>query len=146
MKNLFFLLMASALLSGCVYNSKMSTGSDQLQHHRFVLESVNGKAVAASDTPLELSFGEKQPMSNKIYISGVMCNRFSADATLKDGALTAPNLAMTRKLCNSDQLNQLDATLSSMLRQGAQVDLTEQQLTLATSTQSLTYRLADLVH
>jgi heat shock protein HslJ len=33
------------LLSGCVYNSKVSTGAEQLQHHRFVLTSVNGQAV-----------------------------------------------------------------------------------------------------
>ncbi len=53
------LLAAGMLLSGCVYNSKVSTGAEQLQHHRFVLTSVNGQAVNASDRPLELSFGEK---------------------------------------------------------------------------------------
>lgn len=53
---------------------------------------------------------------------------------------------MTRKLCSDAQLNVLDATLSNMLRQGAQVDLTEQQLTLATADQTLVYRLADLMH
>ncbi len=36
------LLAAGMLLSGCVYNSKVSTGAEQLQHHRFVLTSVNG--------------------------------------------------------------------------------------------------------
>ena len=38
------LLAAGMLLSGCVYNSKVSTGAEQLQHHRFVLTSVNGQA------------------------------------------------------------------------------------------------------
>ncbi len=37
------LLAAGMLLSGCVYNSKVSTGAEQLQHHRFVLTSVNGR-------------------------------------------------------------------------------------------------------
>lgn len=37
------LLAAGLLLSGCVYNSKVSTGAEQLQHHRFVLTSVNGR-------------------------------------------------------------------------------------------------------
>jgi heat shock protein HslJ len=53
------LLAAGMLLSGCVYNSKVSTGAEQLQHHRFVLTSVNGQALNAADKPLELSFGER---------------------------------------------------------------------------------------
>lgn len=146
MKNVFFVLAAAALLSGCVYNSKMSTNADQLQHHRFVLESVNGKTVSRKGTPLELSFGEKQPILEKIYVSGNMCNGFSGTATLHKGELKTSELAMTRKLCSDAQLNELDATFSNMLRQGAQVDLTEQQLTLATADQTLVYRLADLMH
>ncbi|BBT70681.1 MULTISPECIES: heat shock protein HslJ [Enterobacteriaceae] len=146
MKNLFFLLAAAALLSGCVYNSKMSTNGESLAHHRFVLESVNGKAVSSHSAPLELSFGERQPILERIYISGSMCNGFSGTATLHKGELKATDLAVTRKLCSDPQLNSLDGTLSTMLRQGAQVDLTEQQLTLATADQTLIYRLADLVH
>lgn len=146
MKNVFFVLAAAALLSGCVYNSKMSTNADQLQHHRFVLESVNGKTVSSKAAPLELSFGEKQPILEKIYVSGNMCNGFAGTATLHKGELKTSELAMTRKLCSDAQLNELDATFSNMLRQGAQVDLTEQQLTLATADQTLVYRLADLMH
>lgn len=74
-----------------------------------------------------------------------MCNRFSGTAKISNGELKASDLAMTRKLCSDTQLNQLDATLSNMLRQGAQVDLTEHQLTLATADQTLTFKLADLV-
>lgn len=146
MKKMLFLLAAAALLSGCVYNSKMSTGGEQLQHHRFVLESVNGKTINNSDTPLDVSFGEKQPLLNHIYLSGEMCNRFSGTAKISNGELKASDLTMTRKICSDAQLNQLDATLSTMLRQGAQVDLTEQQLTLATADQTLIFKLADLVH
>ncbi|MGU9869813.1 heat shock protein HslJ [Kluyvera ascorbata] len=146
MKKMLFLLAAAALLSGCVYNSKMSTGGEQLQHHRFVLESVNGKTINSSDTPLDVSFGEKQPLLNHIYLSGEMCNRFSGTAKISNGELKASDLTMTRKICSDAQLNQLDATLSTMLRQGAQVDLTEQQLTLATADQTLIFKLADLVH
>ena len=100
MNKLAALLAAGMLLSGCVYNSKVSTGAEQLQHHRFVLTSVNGQAVNAGDRPLELSFGEK--------------------------------MAIT--------------TIGKMLREGAQVDLTENQLTLATADQTLVYKLADLMH
>ncbi|MWT69156.1 heat-inducible protein, partial [Escherichia coli] len=38
------------------------------------------------------------------------------------------------------QLNELDQTLADMLRTGAQVDLTEDQLTLATANKSLMFK------
>ena len=118
------LLAAGMLLSGCVYNSKVSTRAEQLQHHRFLLTSVNGQPLNAADKPQELSFGEKMPITGKMYVSG----------------------NMTRMLCTDSQLNALDATLSKMLREGAQVDLTETQLTLATADQTLVYKLADLMN
>ena len=130
------LLAAGMLLSGCVYNSKVSTNAE----HRFVLTSVNGQALPASQTPPpEISFGEK------MYVSGTMCNGFSGEGKLSDGELKVEQLAMTRKLCADPQRNALDNTLSKMLRDGAQVDLTENQLTLATADQSLVYKLADLM-
>ncbi|SQC42861.1 Heat shock protein hslJ [Klebsiella pneumoniae] len=104
------LLAAGMLLSGCVYNSKVSTGAEQLQHHRFVLTSVNGQAVNASDRPLELSFGEKMAITGKMYVSGNMCNGFSGEGKVSDGELKVKSLAMTRMLCHDAQLNTLDAT------------------------------------
>ncbi|MGL4724318.1 MAG: heat shock protein HslJ [Scandinavium sp.] len=133
------LLAAGMLLAGCVSTSDVTTQPEQLQHHRFVLESVNGKNVT-SDKPLELSFGEK------MYVSGNMCNRFTGEGKLSDGELKVKNLAMTRMLCTDPQMNQLDNLLSAMLHDGVQVDLTANQLTLATSHDSLVYNLADLVN
>ncbi len=75
-----------------------------------------------------------------------MCNRFSGTGKVSDGELKVEELAMTRMLCTDSQLNALDATLSKMLREGAQVDLTETQLTLATADQTLVYKLADLMN
>ncbi len=45
---------------------------------------------------------------------------------------------MTRMMCANPQLNELDNTISEMLKEGAQVDLTANQLTLATAKQTLT--------
>ena len=134
------LLAAGMLLSGCVYNSKVSTSAEQLQHHRFVLTSVNGQPLKEGAKPLELSFGEKT------FVSGNMCNRFSGEGKVSDGELKVKALAMTRMLCADPQLNELDVTLGKMLRDGAQVDLTENQLTLATADRTLVYKLADLVN
>ncbi|TCW07764.1 heat shock protein HslJ [Raoultella sp. BIGb0138] len=134
------LLAAGVLLSGCVYNSKVSTGAEQLQHHRFVLTSVDGQGLKPGEKPLELSFGED------MYVSGNMCNRFSGKGKISDGELKVKTLAMTRMLCADPGLNALDSTLSKMLRDGAQVDLTESQLTLATADRTLVYKLADLMN
>ncbi|QMI05246.1 heat shock protein HslJ [Citrobacter sp. RHB25-C09] len=139
MKKSVALVALSLLVAGCVSNGKMSVSREQLQHHRFVLESVDGKPVPQSAQPFELSFGEK------LHISGKMCNRFNGQATLSDGELKAKELAMTRMMCANPQIGELDNTLSTMLKQGAQVDLTANQLTLATAEHSLSYKLADLV-
>lgn len=126
-------------MAGCVSTNNVTTQPEQLQHHRFVLESVNGKDVNTAQ-PLELSFGEN------LHISGNMCNQFTAEGKMSDGGLKVKNFAMTRKLCSDPQLNQLDGLISAMLQDGAQVDLTENQLTIATSHDSLMYKLADLMN
>ena len=136
MKKVAALVALSLLMAGCVSSDKIAVTPEQLQHHRFVLESVNGKPVTSD----KISFGEK------MMISGSMCNRFSGEGKLSNGELTAKGLAMTRMMCANPQLNELDNTISEMLKEGAQVDLTANQLTLATAKQTLTYKLADLMN
>jgi len=134
MKTLVAVTLLSLTLTGCVNPGKASVQKDQLQNHRFVLESVNGAAVKPSATPPEIAFGEK------MAVSGVMCNRFSGEGKLSEGELKVKEMAMTRKLCTDPQRNELDNTLSTMLRKGAQVDLTQDQLTLATAETTLMFK------
>lgn len=138
MKKVVTLIALSMLMAGCVSNGKVSVNREQLQHHRFVLQSVNGKAVTATNPP-ELSFGEN------MTVSGKMCNQFHGQGKLSDGELKVKDMAMTRMMCAEPQLNALDGIVSDMFKQGAQVDLTADQLTLATAEQTLTYKLADLM-
>lgn len=138
MKNVVTLIALSMLMAGCVSNGKVSVNREQLQHHRFVLQSVNGKAVTATNPP-ELSFGEN------MTVSGKMCNQFHGQGKLSDGELKVKDMAMTRMMCADPQLNALDGIVSEMFKKGAQVDLTADQLTLATAEQTLTYKLADLM-
>ncbi|QLR43311.1 heat shock protein HslJ [Enterobacter sp. RHBSTW-00994] len=145
MKKFVALSLFSLVLTGCVNPGKASVQPEQLQSHRFVLESVNGKAVKTSATQPEISFGELQDLSliKNITVSGVMCNRFSGQGKLAEGELKVKTLAMTRKLCTDPQLNELDHTISDILRAGVQVDLTEDQLTLATAEKTLTFKRAE---
>jgi len=137
MKKLVALSLFSLALAGCVNPGKASVQAGQLEGHRFVLESVNGVAIKPSAVPPEMSFGEK------MAVSGVMCNRFSGQGKLSEGELKVKGMAMTRKLCSEPQLNELDATIGDMLSKGAQVDLTEDQLTLATAEKTLMFKRAD---
>jgi Heat shock protein len=145
MKKLVAVSLFSLIVAGCVNPGKASVQPDQLQNHRFVLENVNGKAVKAASAQPEISFSAEHDLSliKNIAVSGAMCNRFTGQGKLSEGELKVKDLAMTRRLCTEPQLNELDNTLSEMLSKGAQVDLTEDQLTLATAGRSLVFKRAN---
>lgn len=142
MKKLVTVTFLSLALAGCVNPGKASVQPEQLQNHRFVLENVDGKAIAKTATQPEISFSALSDISliKNITVSGVMCNSYNGQGKLSEGALTVKTLAMTRKLCTDPQLNELDQAISDMLRKGAQVDLTEDQLTLATAEKTLMFK------
>ncbi|WP_276854637.1 heat shock protein HslJ [Enterobacter oligotrophicus] len=142
MKKYVALCLISLALTGCVNPGKASVQPDQLQNHRFVLENVDGKAVKAVTTQPEIRFSAQPDISlvNNIAVSGMMCNRFNGQGKLSEGELKVKTLAMPRKLCTDPQLNELDQTIGNMLRKGAQVDLTEDQLTLATAEKTLMFK------
>ncbi|WP_368541956.1 heat shock protein HslJ [Enterobacter soli] len=145
MKKLVALGLFSLVLSGCVNPGKASVQVEQLQNHRFVLENVDGKTVKTAGTQPEIRFSALQDLSliKNITVSGAMCNSFNGEGKLSEGELKVKSLMMTRKLCTEPQLNDLDQAIGNMLRQGAQVDLTEDQLTLATADKTLSFKRAD---
>ncbi|WP_435930360.1 heat shock protein HslJ [Dryocola sp. BD613] len=141
MKKLTSLLLAATVLAGCAQSGDKGTVTAQdLQHHRYVLQSVDGKPLTGIKRMPELSFGEN------MHIAGSMCNRFMGQATLADNILKAKGLGMTMMLCAEPQLNELDRTINNLLTGGAQVGLAQQQLTLNNSQHTLVYKLADLVN
>lgn len=145
MKKSVAVLFLSLALTGCVNPGKASVQPEQLQNHRFVLENVDGKAVTKTSAQPEIAFSALSDLSlvKKITVSGVMCNSFNGQGKLSEGALTVKTLAMTRKMCSEPQLNELDQAIGDMLRKGAQVDLTEDQLTLATAEKTLMFKRAE---
>ena len=142
MKKLVAVTFLSLALAGCVNPGKASVQPEQLQNHRFVLENVDGKAITKTATQPEISFSPLSDISliKNITVSGVMCNSYNGQGKLSEGALTVKTLAMTRKLCTDPQLNELDQVIGDMLSKGAQVDLTEDQLTLATAEKTLMFK------
>ncbi|MEB7916590.1 heat shock protein HslJ [Enterobacter mori] len=142
MKKLVAVTFLSLALAGCVNPGKASVQPEQLQNHRFVLENVDGKTITKTATQPEISFSALSDISliKNITVSGVMCNSYNGQGKLSEGALTVKTLTMTRKLCTDPQLNELDQAIGDMLRKGAQVDLTEDQLTLATAEKTLMFK------
>lgn len=143
MKKFASLMLASVVLAGCAQSAeKSSVTAQDLQHHRFVLESVDGQPLDAkiSKQAPELSFGEN------MHISGAMCNRFMGQASLVDNTLKVKGLGMTMMLCAEPLLNDLDHRINDMLTSGARISLVNQKLELKSGQHTLTYKLADLVN
>ena len=77
MKKLTCLALGAALLAGCAQTARQGD-APQLEHRRYVLESVDGKPVMATQRPLDISFGEQ------LHVSGGMCNRFMGQGKLDE--------------------------------------------------------------
>lgn len=110
---------------------------EDLIHHQFKLISIDGNPVE-NTLVSTLSFGEN------LHLSGIACNNFSGDATLKEDVITAPVLAMTRKFCESETLNKLDSTLTQLFANGAKTQLNQNTLTLSQGSTVLVYQLDDV--
>ena len=141
MKKLLILLLALPLLTACAASKSAFKGAapaeSDLLARRFVLQSVNGETFSAGVREPEIEFGEG------MNVSGQVCNRFIGPGTYENGVLTVPNMAMTMMLCIDDKLNQLEKTFAVMLREGAQVGLQENILTLSDGKTTLVYVLSD---
>ncbi|WP_105648523.1 heat shock protein HslJ [Cronobacter dublinensis] len=140
MKKTLIPLLAGMALAGCQSTSSSShIIPETLQHHRYVLQTVNGAPLDATRRVPALSFGEK------MHVSGSMCNRFMGQGELHGDTLKVNGLASTRMLCAEPQLNELDKLIGEMLSQGATVSVEKQQLTLHYRQYTLVYKLADLM-
>ncbi|MGY5956958.1 heat shock protein HslJ [Kosakonia sp. BK9b] len=136
MKKIVTLVALSVVLAGCVSSRSNTLKPEQLENQRFVLESVNGQALQLTGQQPEISF------DSDLRVAGKMCNGFTGQGKLSGGALTVKHMGMTMMLCAEPQRNALDHTINAMLSNGAQVDLTDDQLTLATADQTLVYKRA----
>ena len=69
-------------------------------------------------------------------------DRFQVIESADEIAAALASVSVTDQTIRAIARDEID----KMLREGAQVDLTENQLTLATADQTLVYKLADLMH
>jgi len=131
----------SQFYGSCV-ESRIVIESD-LQHHRWVLETVNGERLPDVETDglvPELDFGEQ------MHVSGnTGCNRFSGTAVLRDGKFVIEKMTSTMRMCASSW-SELELRLQQLLTQESRISLSESSaLTLESDDAVLRYRQRDWV-
>ena len=120
----------------------MVTASD-LQHHRWILESINGEPISTGDDEgmiPELDFGEQ------MHVSGnTGCNRMSGKAELRDGAFLILIMAVTRRMCAPPR-DELERAVQKVLGIESSISIDENKnLILSTDDVVLRFRLRDWV-
>lgn len=140
MKKLTILLIATLLLVGCGKDKVVQP--NELLHHYFILVKANGQPIDMENVTHQpyLEFGQD------FRINGRMCNTFFGQAQYQDGKLSSEGLASTKMLCASDQLNQLDNEIATLLQEGAGVSLKEKTLILSSGKNKLEYELKDTMN
>ena len=94
------------LLGGCDDVKDTAISLQDLQHHRFVLESINDMTL--TQYAQELGFAEAEPLQKtpeldfgeQGFVSGnTGCNQISGQASVTDNTLTLGSLISTRMYC-----------------------------------------------
>lgn len=130
------ILTGTCLISGCGETKKVT--EKDLLHHHFVLIKANGQDISL-DKQADLEFGEN------MSIAGKMCNQFAVNVTLKNEVIKGSGIAMTKMLCNDEQLDKLDSVIEQLITEGAHITLDKDQLILKNNDNELTYKLKDLM-
>jgi heat shock protein HslJ len=129
-------------LSGAGDQAKLVTIAD-LQHHRWVLESINGNKIEATklgNRVPELEIGEQMMASGH---SG--CNRFHGKAALREERFIIDPVATTRMFCQPAQ-NDIELLLLQVFGQESRISIdADKNLILETDDTLLIFRLKDWV-
>ena len=127
---------------GLCSNTRIVTHGD-LQHHRWILESINGNRIEAKkleNKVPEIDFGEQMTVSGNTG-----CNRFSGKATLQGDQFVISLMQSTMMLCTAPQ-NDLELKLKQVLGSEAKITLDDKnKLILEAGDTRLEYRLKDWV-
>ena len=133
-------LFTVSKLYGLCGKSSLVTQGD-LQHHRWILESINGKKIEAAalyGRIPELEIGEHMVASG---YSG--CNRFHGKAALRNDQFSIHPLASTRMYCKAEQ-NDIESMLLKFLGLESTISIdADRNLILQTDDSLLRFRLQD---
>ncbi len=135
------LFTVNRLFGLCDKTSIVTQGD--LQHHRWILESINGNKIEAekpgSKMP-EIDFGEQMTVTGNTG-----CNRFSGRATLKNDQFVIGSMTSTMMFCSASQ-NKMELKLGQILGSESKITIDDKKnLILETGETRLVYRLSDWV-
>ncbi len=127
------------LLGGCQFAPLVSPAD--LQHHHWLLISINGAEVPQSATNMvDLEIGEKMTVNGNTG-----CRQFIGKGQLDANRLSITSLYVTGQNCAPDKA-WIEKAILTTLRSGAMLQRTNNDLTLAGQNYILKYQLADWVH
>ena len=133
-------LMAGWLAMSCAPAQNAVTAED-LQHHRWVLDSINGEALPTIDGPgkiPELDFGEQMTVSGNTG-----CNQVNGKAVLRDGFFLIEAMASTRMMC-APPWGDIEQTLLTILGSESTISIgSDNALTLVSASTTLVFQLRD---
>lgn len=136
------LFTVSRVFDLCNKTSIVTQGD--LQHHRWVLESINGSKIDAEklDNKIpELDFGELMSVSGNTG-----CNKFRGQARLQGENFVIGLMQSTMMACSPPQ-NELETQLQQVLGSDSKISIdNKKRLVLKTGDTLLEYRLKDWVN
>ena len=140
-RNLLTTILLCTLFLGQDGIADMAVTESDLQHHRWVLESIDGEAVQLENTESQLpdlDFGEQ------MHVSGnTGCNQYSGKAVLRDGFFLIESMIATQRSCSAQQ-NDLELKLQTLLGHESAISLgPDGSLTLRSASTLLVFRLQD---
>jgi len=140
-RNLLTTILLCTLFLGQAGIADMAVTESDLQHHRWVLESIDGEAVQLENTESQLpdlDFGEQ------MHVSGnTGCNQYSGKAVLRDGFFLIESMIATQRSCSAQQ-NDLELKLQTLLGHESAISLgPDGSLTLRSASTLLVFRLQD---
>ena len=135
------LITVSRFLGTC--DSVSMVIASDLQHHRWVLETLNDAVLPAPEsggTTPELDFGERMTITGNTG-----CNKFSGNAVLLDGLFLIEAMALTRRLC-PPPWNDIERSVLRVLGQESRIAIdADRRLVLESANGELVFRLQDWV-
>ncbi|WP_323919621.1 META domain-containing protein [Aeromonas caviae] len=139
MPRYLLLLLALLLLSAC--SSAPRFASQDLQHHHWVLDRLDGQAIASRrSNPPDIEIGEHFTVNG---IAG--CNRYFGQGHLKGNKLRVTSLGSTAMAC-PPELALIEQAVLATLTEGATLSGSTQTLILQGKRHRLEYRLQDWVY
>lgn len=133
------LVVCCALLCACQNASDIK--AEHLMHHHWLLESIDQQKITPNKRrPIDFEVGER------LMVNGhTGCNQFFGQGELQQQKLQINGLGTTKQACPIERLWIENAILST-LREGSELQLTQEHLTLKGSRHTLIYQIADWIN